>query len=66
MSLWEGLWDGFVDAVGDTATLVPFLFATYLVMEALEHAGLGYSKRLVSKAGKAGPLVGALLGAVPQ
>lgn len=66
MSFWEVIWEGLVDAVGDTATLVPFLFATYVAMEALEHAGLERSRRLVSKAGRAGPAVGALLGAVPQ
>ncbi len=58
----EGLWD----AVLDTVALVPFLFATYLVMEAIEHAGLGASERLIRRAGVAGPFVGALLGIVPQ
>lgn len=62
MIFLEGLWD----AVLDTAALVPFLFATYLVMEAIEHAGLGASERLIRRAGKAGPIVGALLGVVPQ
>ena len=58
----EGLWD----AVLDTVALVPFLFATYLVMEAIEHAGLGASERLIRRAGVAGPVVGAVLGIVPQ
>ncbi len=58
----EGLWD----AVVDTFALVPFLFATYLVMEAIEHAGLGASERLIRRAGVAGPVVGAILGIVPQ
>lgn len=62
MVFWDGLWD----AVVDTAGLVPFLLATYLVMEAIEHAGLGASQRVISKAGAAGPVAGALLGIVPQ
>lgn len=60
--LLDVLWD----SVGDTLELVPFLFITYLAMEALEHSAGGASERLVRQAGKAGPLVGGLLGALPQ
>lgn len=54
------------DSVGDTLELVPFLFITYLAMEALEHSAGGATERLIKRAGKAGPLVGGLLGALPQ
>lgn len=54
------------DAVVDTAKLIPFLFVTYLAMEALEHGTAGSTERIVRDAGKAGPVLGALLGAVPQ
>lgn len=54
------------DAVGDTLGLVPFLFITYLVLEALEHFASDKLNSLVRRAGAAGPVVGALLGIVPQ
>lgn len=50
----------------DTARLLPFLFVTYLAMEALEHGMAGRLERVVSRAGAAGPVVGAVAGAVPQ
>lgn len=50
----------------DTLKLVPFLFVTYLAMEALEHRAGKASEEAVRKAGHAGPVIGALLGVVPQ
>ena len=58
--------DVLVDSVKDTAQLIPFLLVTYLAMEALEHSAGGRMEELVSRAGAAGPAVGAALGAVPQ
>lgn len=60
------LLDTLADATLDTLELVPFLFLTYLAMEALEHAGSGRAERLIARADKSGPIVGALLGALPQ
>lgn len=54
------------DCVKDTLVLIPFLFATYLVMEALEHSSGGKAESLIRSAGAAGPAVGGLLGALPQ
>ena len=53
-------------AFEDTIYLVPFLLVTYLLLEALEHKAGNRAAELVQHAGAAGPLVGALLGAVPQ
>lgn len=53
-------------AFNDTIYLVPFLFVTYVALETLEHKAGDHAAELVRKAGVAGPLVGALLGAVPQ
>lgn len=53
-------------AFEDTVALVPFLFITYLALEALEHAASGRANSAVRRAGGAGPVVGALLGVVPQ
>lgn len=50
----------------DNIKLVPFLFITYLVMEALEHKAGDKTNQLVKKAGRFGPVVGALVGALPQ
>lgn len=58
--------DILLDATIDTAKLVPFLFLTYLAMEALERAAGSKTSEAVERAGHAGPFIGALLGAVPQ
>ncbi|WP_455138169.1 putative manganese transporter [Thermophilibacter sp.] len=50
----------------DTLVLVPFLFVTYLIMEAIEHSAGNRAQEAVARAGAAGPVVGALLGALPQ
>lgn len=55
-----------LDSVIDTLELVPFLFLTYLAMEAIEHSAGGRMQRVVSSSGKLGPVVGSLLGALPQ
>lgn len=56
----------FEHAFIDTLKLVPFLFVTYLAMEALEHYASSKSVVAVRRAGTAGPVIGALLGVVPQ
>lgn len=53
-------------AFEDTIYLVPFLLATYILLELLEHKAGDKAAVLVRKAGIAGPFVGSLFGAVPQ
>lgn len=53
-------------SIGDILYLIPFLFITYLAMEWLEHKTGTKTQEAISHAGAAGPVVGALLGAVPQ
>ena len=53
-------------ALEDTLALVPFLFVTYIALEALEHAAGTRANAVVRRAGAAGPVAGALLGVVPQ
>ena len=53
-------------SVADTLYLIPFLFATYLAMEWLEHKTGGKTQEAIRHAGAAGPIVGAFLGVVPQ
>ena len=62
----ELLMDVVLDAAVDTLKLLPFLFLTYLAMEALEHHAGERSEEAVRKAGSLGPVVGAVLGVVPQ
>ena len=50
----------------DTAKVVPFLFLTYLLMEFLEHKAGGAPERWLRGSGKIGPLVGGVLGVLPQ
>lgn len=50
----------------DTLKLVPFLFLTYLAMEYLEHRTGEKAQRLIKKAGRMGPVLGGMLGIVPQ
>ena len=58
--------DVFQDAFLDTLYLIPFLYATYLFMEWLEHKTGEKTQEAIERAGAAGPAVGAVLGVVPQ
>lgn len=58
--------DIILDALVDTAKLVPFLFVTYLLMEWLEHRTSKKTKAVIKNSGRFGPLFGGLLGAIPQ
>lgn len=60
------IFDVLADSVIDTLKLFPFLLVTYLAMEALEHFASNKVKEAVERAGTAGPVVGGLLGALPQ
>ena len=53
-------------ALLDSVTAVPFLFLAYLLMEAAEHYHSAKMEKAISGIGKAGPLVGAALGCIPQ
>ncbi|MBQ6523499.1 MAG: arsenic efflux protein [Atopobiaceae bacterium] len=58
--------DVLLDSVLDTVKLIPFLLVTYIIMEAIEHSTEGKAERLIARADKSGPVMGALLGALPQ
>ncbi len=58
--------DILLDAVIDSVKLVPFLFITYLIMEAIEHKTKDKTKKAIKKSGKYGPLLGSILGIFPQ
>lgn len=58
--------DILLDAAKDTLSLVPFLLVTYLALETLEHVAGDRVNGAIKRAGAAGPVVGSLLGMVPQ
>ncbi len=55
-----------LDTLIDLLKLLPFLFITFLLMEYFEHKLNKKSKKIVEKSGKYGPIIGSLLGIVPQ
>lgn len=62
----EFLWDIIKESLLDSIRLVPFLFLTYLIMEWLEHRTGSRTLAVIRRAGKAGPLIGSVLGIFPQ
>ncbi|WP_155832376.1 putative manganese transporter [Butyrivibrio sp. MC2013] len=62
----ETIIDILLDTITDGIKILPFLFVTYLLMELLEKHTKDRVGDIVRKAGKLGPLWGAILGAVPQ
>ncbi len=58
--------DVVLDAIIDSAKILPFLFVTYLVMEFLEHKTEEFTSNIVQKTEHFGPLWGGLIGAFPQ
>lgn len=58
--------DIFIEAGADTLKLVPFLFLTYVLMEWLEHRTGSRTQAAIRRAGKAGPLLGGVIGVFPQ
>lgn len=58
--------DVVIDTLIDSVKLLPFLFVTYIIMEYLEHKTSNKVKSAIQKSGKFGPLIGGLLGTIPQ
>lgn len=54
------------DTLLDGIKLLPFLFITYILMEFLEHKTSKKVHNTIKKSGKYGPLIGGLLGLIPQ
>ncbi len=58
--------DIIIDTLSDGIKLLPFLFITYLVMESIEHKTSQKIRQIMKKSGKWGPVIGGILGIVPQ
>lgn len=50
----------------DCLPMLPFLFAAFLILEAVEHYSGTFMNKALSKVGNTGPMVGAMLGCIPQ
>ena len=55
-----------LDSLLDVLKLLPYLFLTYLVLEIIEHKAMDKAAALVAKAGRFGPIIGGVLGLLPQ
>ena len=58
--------DTLMDAVIDTAKLLPFLYLTYLLMEYLEEKAQDHTIAFVRRTGRLGPVAGGVAGILPQ
>ena len=54
------------DTIIDSLKLIPFLFITYIIMELIEHKASKKTEKIIKKSGRLGPIVGSLLGVIPQ
>lgn len=64
--IWHAVSHAFLHTVEETALTLPLLYVTYLLMELLEHKAGDRVNSLIRRSGRVGPLLGGLLGAVPQ
>lgn len=58
--------DVIIDALIDTAKILPFLFSVYLLIEYIEHRSADKLGAALQKMGTLGSVGGSILGAVPQ
>lgn len=56
----------FLHTITDSLRMLPFLFAAFLLLEGLEHYSSAWIRKTLIKIEKAGPVVGALFGCIPQ
>lgn len=56
--------DVIIETLIDGLKILPFLFIAFLVIELIEHKL--DNKKIIAKAGNFGPVIGSLLGAIPQ
>ncbi len=55
-----------LDTIVDSLKLIPFLLVAFLIIELLEHKLNNKTKNIVTKSKKIGPIIGSLLGVIPQ
>ena len=55
-----------IETLLDTIKLIPFLFVEFLIIELIEHKLTTKNKKLLKKTKKYGPILGGILGIIPQ
>ena len=55
-----------LDTIIDSLKLIPFLLVAFLIIELLEHKLNNKTKNIITKSKKVGPIIGSLLGVIPQ
>lgn len=55
-----------LDTIVDSLKLMPFLLVAFLIIELLEHKLNNKTKNIITKSKKIGPIIGSLLGVIPQ
>lgn len=58
--------DCLIDGLIDTLKLLPYLLITFLLLEFFEHKLSKKNEKILSKTKKGGPVIGGLLGSLPQ
>lgn len=58
--------DIILDTLIDVLKIIPFLFIVFLFMEYIEHKFNQKYSKIIKKTGKFGPIIGSLLGVLPQ
>ena len=62
----DNLLDILMDSLLDTVKLLPYLLITFIILELIEHKLSKKSELILMRNKKYGPVVGSLLGAIPQ
>ena len=55
-----------LDTIIDSLKLIPFLLVAFLIIELLENKLNNKTKHIITKSKKVGPIIGSLLGVIPQ
>lgn len=58
--------DIIIETILDTIKLIPFLLTAFIIIESIEHKLNNKNKKILKKTKKYGPVLGALLGIIPQ
>lgn len=58
--------DIILDTLLDTLKLIPFLLIAFIIIEFIEHKITAKNKKILTKTKKYGPILGSLLGIIPQ
>ena len=55
-----------LDTLLESLKIIPFLFISFLIIEFIEHKLTNKNKEIITKSKKIGPIIGSLLGVIPQ